>query len=230
MEIYPGILLLAGLVSLDTTAGPQVLISEPMVSCTLLGLMFGDVRTGIMAGTIFQLLWFGYKPLGAVRIPDGNMAGFISTASLLIAMKSFHTGFAALIPALLFGVFTGFVGSLLETSVRRRNAGLSERIVSKLERGETVPVGLLHFTGLGVSFSRGVAMAAVLVPAGALFCGLVSFLPGAVNRGISSSLAMIWGTACASAVAASLVKGNGRALTAGALVGIIWIFTVYRIN
>ena len=89
MEVYLLIALLAGIVSMDTTSGPQFLISEPIVSCPIIGFLLGAQETGLTMGIFFQLLWLGYLPLGTVHFIDSNMADFISTASLISAERFF---------------------------------------------------------------------------------------------------------------------------------------------
>ena len=76
MELFPVILILAGIVAMDTTAGPQLMISEPIVACTVLGLLLGRPELGIMLGILFQFLWLAYLPLGGSGFTDNNMAAF----------------------------------------------------------------------------------------------------------------------------------------------------------
>ena len=85
MEVAAALIFVAGMVAMDTSSGPQCLISEPVVSCTILGILFGVPETGLKMGVLFQLLWLGYMPLGAARLADGNMGSFIAVASLISA-------------------------------------------------------------------------------------------------------------------------------------------------
>ena len=230
MFTYIVLLILAGIVAMDTTSGPQFLISEPVVSCAALGLLFGRPEMGLMLGMFFQLLWFGYMPLGAVRFTDSNMAALISTASLFISAGIFgfnrETIAAAVIPALFFGVAAGFIGSYFRTYVRRLNSRLSEIMMSRLVKGGELSICRWHFIGVGSSFLRGMLMALVLIPAGTVLCGLTIFLPAAFIKGMALSVPMIWGTACASAVIVCVLKGNKKPLLVGAVGGILWVLMI----
>jgi PTS system mannose-specific IIC component len=230
MQPYLVLVVLAGIVAMDTTSGPQILISEPVVSCSVLGLLFGRPETGLLIGTIFQLLWFGSLPLGAVRLTDSNMAALICTASLFSAAEIFDftvkTLQTAIIPALLFGLVCGMVGLQLTTGLRRINGRRSERMVFRLERGDILSISRWHFVGVVSSFLRGALMAVVLVPIGTIVCGLTSFIPGSIVNGISYAVPMIWGIVCASAVFVYWSRGIKKPLCVGFAGGFLWILMV----
>jgi len=230
MESYLLLILLAGFVAMDTTGGPQMLISEPLITCSIVGLIFGMPRAGLMIGMLFQLLWFGYMPLGAVRIPDTNMGALIAVASLLASIDIFGLSgdsvATAVIPAVVWGAVAGKIGSRMQAVVRRRNSRYSERITESLERGESVSIFKWHLLGLGSSFFRGVAMTVVLVPPGLVICGAVLLLPPVIIEGTTASIHLLWGTACASAVIISVLKGRVKPLIFGAACGAIWLLTL----
>ena len=221
------LLLLGGIVSMDTTSGPQVMVSEPLVSCSLLGILLGMPVIGLLMGIVFQLLWFDYMPLGAVRLTDNNMASFISTASLLTAAKVY--GFdntimrAALLPSMLFGIAVGFSGLYLTDFIRKRNGMRSEEIVSSLERGERPSLGMNHFFGIGASFLKGVLMALAFVPVGAYVCGLVRHLPLKAVHGMGVGSYIIWGTVAASALHFYWQYSKRRYFLIGSIGGFLWL-------
>ncbi len=227
MGIYPALLLMAGIVAMDTTSGPQFLVSEPLVSCSVLGLLFGNPEAGLMLGIIFQLLWLGYLPLGGECFTDNNMAAFISTASLFSAAEIF--GFdglefkAALIPIMLYGVMVGIIGIRIRNFERRLNGIQSEKLLSGFERGENPLLMRRHFTGICYAFIKGILMALVFVPIGVLLCRTVRFLPPLLFDSMSMALVLIWGTVAASAVLFYWKKGRTGSIIAGSLGGVIWI-------
>ena len=227
MVIYPALLLMAGVVAMDTTSGPQFLVSEPIVSCSVLGLLFGNPEAGLMLGILFQLLWLGYLPLGGEHFTDNNMAAFISTASLFSAADIF--GFesfefkAALIPVMLYGVFIGIIGLHIKNFERRLNGIQSEKLLTGFERGENPLLMRRHFTGICNAFIKGILMALVFVPIGVLLCRTVRFLPPLLFDSMSMALILIWGTVAASAVLFYWIKGRTGSIIAGSLGGVLWI-------
>ena len=227
METYLVLILLAGIVAMDTTSGPQLLISEPIISCLVIGMLFGKPQAGLMLGMFFQLLWLGYMPLGAVSFIDGNMAAFISTTSLFTAEKVFEftetLSKAAVIPAMFYGVFVGFSGLYLTGIIRRRNSRRSEILLLQLETGEIPSIARWHFVGVGLSFLRGVAMAIVLVPIGTLLFGLLLYFPVILVKGMYLASSIIWGSVAASSIMLYIIKGKKTALIMGFLGGFLWI-------
>ena len=230
MEITLVLILMGGIVALDTTSGPQMLISEPIVTCSALGLLFGRFETGLIMGMFFQLLFLGYKPLGAIRFTDSNMGAFIGTASLFTGAGVFEFKDsilqAAVVVALSFGTFAGFVGLRLTAIVRRTNAFLSDGIVSRLEKGDLTSITRFHLAGIGSSFLRGALMAVILIPLGALLCGSVLLMPQGLIKPMVYAVTMMWGTVYASAVLLYWFKGTKRFLFVGFAGGIIWIVMI----
>ena len=231
MEMYAVILIAAGLIAMDTTGGPQILISEPVVSCSMLGLLFGKPELGIGTGVLFQLLWLGYMPLGATRLIDGNMAAFISTAGLFSASRIFGLDVglikAAIIPAMLFGVVTGIFGLHATQAVRRINGRRNESLRLQLIAGDTDSVAKTHVAGICLSFIRGVLMALVLVPVGAFLFGSLRFLPQQAADIMSHASLFVWGVVSASAIVFFKLKEKRRYIVLGSIGGLLW--TLFRI-
>jgi len=222
------LLFLAGIVSMDTTSGPQALISEPLVSCSLVGMLLGMPGEGLLMGLLFQMLWFDYMPLGAVRLTDNNMASFISTASLLMAAKMY--GFedsilrAAILPSMIFGIGVGLSGLYLNDFIRKRNGRRSEEIIASVEQGSLPAIMVKHWAGIGSSFLKGVLMALVFVPVGAYICGLVRFFPYKTISALGIGSYLIWGTVIASALHFYWQYSRKKYFIIGSMGGIIWLF------
>ena len=227
MVIYPVLLLMAGVVAMDTTSGPQFLVSEPIVSCSVLGLLFGNPEAGLMLGIIFQLLWLGYLPLGGERFTDNNMAAFISTASLFSAADIFGFGSlefnTALILVLLFGVLIGIIGLHLMNFERRLNGIRTEKLLSVFEHGENPFLIRWHFTGIYYAFIKGVLMAVIFVPMGIMLCGTVRILPPFILDSMTTALIFVWGAVAASAVLFYWIKGRTGSIITGLIGGILWM-------
>ncbi|MDZ7376332.1 MAG: PTS sugar transporter subunit IIC, partial [candidate division KSB1 bacterium] len=60
MELFPTLLLVSfigGIVAMDTAAAWQIMISQPVVACPLLGWLLGDVELGLTIGILLELPW-----------------------------------------------------------------------------------------------------------------------------------------------------------------------------
>lgn len=227
MEIYLILLFLAGLVAMDTTSGPQVLISEPLVSCSILGIFLGNIETGVILGIFFQLLWIGYLPLGAVHFAETNIAAFISAASILIAenLFSFDKIYlnAAMIPAVIMAVIISIVGLKFTIIERKMNSSRIDNFLSNNAPKSAYSITLNHFYGIVLAFSKGVLLAILFVPFVTLLCFLINFLPQIYVKGMSISTPMLWGLVTATAIFNYWQKGKKAGIILGTAGGLVWI-------
>lgn len=58
-------------------------LGRPLVMSTLVGLVLGDIRTGIMVGATLELVWLGVFPIGASNPPDYVSGSIIGAAYVL---------------------------------------------------------------------------------------------------------------------------------------------------
>jgi mannose/fructose/N-acetylgalactosamine-specific phosphotransferase system component IIC len=62
----------------------QLMISRPIVTAPIIGLILGDVKTGLIIGAFLELFWIDRPPLGNYIPPnDSLMAVFITSATIL---------------------------------------------------------------------------------------------------------------------------------------------------
>jgi mannose/fructose/N-acetylgalactosamine-specific phosphotransferase system component IIC len=153
------LLLLGGIAALDGTAVCQFMISRPLVSGTLAGLLLGDPATGLLVGSILEGANLGAIPIGASRFLEPGPAAIPAA----VAAIGFEGG-----GGIALGVGLGMVMSLLggESIVlqRRWNGHLLAGIhdIEKLSR---------RFWGcIAMDGARGIALTGVGI-------GLVLLLP-----------------------------------------------------
>src|SRR5260221_9555213 len=82
-----GTLLAGGLAALDATPVAQTLASQPLVTATLLGLLWGDWPTAIAVGTVLQILAASTLPIGA-RTPEDYAVGGVAGAGVALLVAS----------------------------------------------------------------------------------------------------------------------------------------------
>jgi hypothetical protein len=66
------LLLLGGWAALDGTAAGQFMISRPLVTGVLAGMLLGDPLTGLLTGAILELLHLGALPVGGCPPPGAG--------------------------------------------------------------------------------------------------------------------------------------------------------------
>ena len=112
---------LGALLSLDATAVGQMLISQPLLACPIIGLVLGDLQTGLLVGTLLQLIWVGKLPVGGSNPSLGTALLGIFTVGLVIIYQGGGIQ-AGLIPvAVVLGVAIACLGQKGESALNRFN-------------------------------------------------------------------------------------------------------------
>ena len=70
-----------GMVALDTTAVLQVLISHPLVSCSVVGFLLGNFKIAFMIGVVLELIWLNELPVGAAPFSEGNIGATVAASN-----------------------------------------------------------------------------------------------------------------------------------------------------
>ncbi|WP_346353014.1 PTS mannose/fructose/sorbose transporter subunit IIC [Azotosporobacter soli] len=85
---------------------------RPLIACTLVGLVLGDVTTGVILGGTLELMALGWMNVGASMAPDSALASVIAAILVIVGKQSIGAGIAVAIPIAAAGqVLTIFVRS-----------------------------------------------------------------------------------------------------------------------
>lgn len=135
---------------LDEFQSHRAIIVSPLV-----GLVLGDLKTGIIIGGTLEMLSLGWMNIGAAMAPDAALAGIISTILVVGGGRSVDEGIAVAIPV-------AAAGSLLTIFVRTATIPVQHAADRSIEDGNLKRVDFL--TGLALSFQAlRVAIPSVLV-------------------------------------------------------------------
>lgn len=86
---------------------------RPLIACTLMGLVLGDLHTGIVLGGSLELIALGWMNVGAAMAPDAALASTISAAVVILGHQSIAEGIAIAVPLAAAGqVLTIFVRTI----------------------------------------------------------------------------------------------------------------------
>jgi len=127
--------LVGALISLDTAAVFQLLISQPIVACTFIGWLSNDLTMGMQIGLIMQLIWISTLPVGAVVFPNGNVGSLIA-AIVAIKLNASVDGFSHLIIFLcvVLGLLFSFIGAHAMRFVRMSNVFTLNRVLKQIAK------------------------------------------------------------------------------------------------
>ena len=147
--------LVGGIVAIDTTSAWQVMICRPIVSGPLVGLLFGDLQTGLLIGALMELIWSGIVPTGASVFPDSNVASVVAAAVAIELNRDFSTPHFVLLTSIAYSVPVAYIGSLLIIWMRRKNTALLSRALRFADEGNSQKVIFMNWLGVIHSFARG---------------------------------------------------------------------------
>jgi PTS system mannose-specific IIC component len=86
---------------------------RPLVACALMGLVLGDLSTGVALGGSLELIALGWMNVGAAMAPDAALASTIASVVVISTHQSVGTGIAIAVPLAAAGqVLTIFVRSI----------------------------------------------------------------------------------------------------------------------
>ena len=86
---------------------------RPLIACTVIGLILGDLKTGIILGGTLELIALGWMNVGAAQSPDSALASIISAILVIIGQQSIATGIAIALPVAAAGqVLTVFARTI----------------------------------------------------------------------------------------------------------------------
>ena len=108
MFITSLILGLVGVFSiLDSRLLGRLNFERPLISCTIVGLLLGDLQTGLAVGASIELMSLGLVVIGAAAPPDMNMAAIICAAFAILTDASVETALALAVPIAVLGQMLG---------------------------------------------------------------------------------------------------------------------------
>lgn len=202
-----------GLVGLDTTSCPQIMISRPIVAGTVTGALLGYPVGGLTVGFVMEAFALLTLPVGAARYPEAGTATVAAVGGgAAFAPGGFTPGALALVIA--FALAWEWVGGQTVVLLRRTNGklllddtGVTGR---QLERR--------HITAMALDFVRSAALATTGGLLVAIMLHLVASawrLPGGVTMAVLAVLtAGMVGTAVP-------LFGGVRARRYGLLAGLV---------
>ena len=131
---------------------------QPLVACTLIGLVTGLLEAGIILGGTLQMIALGWANIGAAVAPDAALASVASAIILVLGgqgTSGVSTAIAVAIPLAVAGLFLTMV-------VRTLSVACVHRMDAAAEKANFKGVELWHIIAIAMQGLR------IAIPAGAL--------------------------------------------------------------
>ena len=209
--------LIGGLLSLDRRAVGQLMLAQPVVAIGLIGLVLGDLSTGIALGALVQLLFMASTQFGA-NVPPNELVAALSIGggALMFERQGGGSSDAVMFTvAILAGTPMATLGRSLEVSLERANLSIAHRADRAASAGQ--PQRLMVLTALGLSRTFGANALAVAVGAAWVFAvlwGTRAMIDGVIAWSITAVATYII-PALGLAVALSLIRRRRALALAG---------------
>ena len=146
---------------------------QPLVACTLIGLVTGQLEAGIILGGTLQMIALGWANIGAAVAPDAALASVASAIILVLGgqgTSGVSTAIAVAIPLAVAGLFLTMV-------VRTLSVACVHRMDAAAEKANFKGVELWHIIAIAMQGLR------IAIPAGALL-----FIPATTVQKFLSSM------------------------------------------
>ncbi|URJ24944.1 PTS mannose/fructose/sorbose transporter subunit IIC [Candidatus Blochmannia ocreatus (nom. nud.)] len=128
---------------------------RPLIACTLIGLILGDIKTGIMIGGTLEMIALGWMNIGAAVAPDTALASIISTILVILGKQPIGTGIALAIPL-------AAAGQVLTIIVRTITVAFQHAADTAAEKCNITILNWIHILALMLQAMR-VAIPATVV-------------------------------------------------------------------
>ena len=166
----------------------QFQFHQPLVACTLVGLVTGNLEAGIILGGTLQMIALGWANIGAAIAPDAALASVASAMILALGgqgVKGVSTAIAVAIPLAVAGLFlTMFVRTVSVVCVHRMDAAADRADFHAIERWQFIA---LMFQGLRVA----IPAAALLVIPAETVQGVLESMPAWLTDGMTIGGGMV---------------------------------------
>jgi mannose/fructose/N-acetylgalactosamine-specific phosphotransferase system component IIC len=195
------IALFGSLIVLDTTVIFQFLLSQPLITCTIIGWFFGDIQLGLQIGFYLQLLWLSSIPVGAAIVPEGNVAAIITATLVLRYHFEYQYLNVALVAGVFYGLMISFVGGQLVVVYRKINVKLLDNVLSHIDRGQIGVLNRVPFVSISMHYIMMFFLIMITLSLGDLVFPSIRRVP------------VIWDSYCRYGVIGILGIGAGMVIT-----------------
>jgi PTS system mannose-specific IIC component len=212
-----------GVVAVERKAFLQAMISRPLASATVMGLLLGDLRAGLFIGMLLELFYLGTANLGA-SLPENDTVSATGTAAAAATMAA-ATGAGSTQAlwsiAILVFLPLGRAGRVADRMLEGYMARLARVAMASAEAGNLSRAVRQNLWGMWPHFIVYGAVASLCALLGFFIGPLVAQLPLDLLRGLA------WAFPAMASVAAALAAQGSHAKRAplysglGALVVIL---------
>lgn len=131
----------------------QAMLSRPIIIAPLMGLLLGDLYTGLIIGAIFELFWIDRAPIGIYIPPNDSVASAFAAALAILAGQSLGAVTKELTAlSVLLAVPFGILAKKIDVGMMAANDRLSDRALEAARSLDLRAIENLTYRGLARAF------------------------------------------------------------------------------
>lgn len=158
--------IVGGLLCLDRVF-VQTMISRPIVSAPVIGLILGDPYTGLVSGAFIELIWIDRPAIGAYIPPNDTIVAILIAAAAIESGRVIGELSQALIAfAVLIYIPLAFVAKEMEMRVIRSNEKKAKQMSGDIDGGNARFVVKSHLRAAMLNFIFPAATILITLPVG----------------------------------------------------------------
>ncbi|MCL2559717.1 MAG: PTS mannose/fructose/sorbose transporter subunit IIC [Turicibacter sp.] len=166
----------------------QFQFHQPIIACTLIGLVTGNLEAGIILGGTLQMIALGWANIGAAVAPDAALASVASSIILVLGGQGINgvdTAIAVAIPLAVAGLMLSMV-------VRTLSIIVVHAMDAAAEKGNMRAMDVWHWIGIIIQGLRIVIpAAAILLLDAATVQNFLTGMPGWLTNGMAIGGGMV---------------------------------------
>jgi len=147
----------------------QSLVSRPVVAGTLTGFFLGDIRSGLTAGALVELLWIDYSPIGVSVPPNDTLSAVLISACTVMAGWEIGEVRNELIALSVLGLLpAALIAQKIDVLIFRSNDRLAQAAIKDAEAGNLDGVQRKHLFAAAKHFLYALPMIFIFSAAGTM--------------------------------------------------------------
>jgi len=219
---------LGGVAALDAEPVAQTLFSQPLVTATVLGFVWGDWATAFEVGIVLQVLAASTLPVGS-RTPEDYATGGVVGVGVALALANHEAFTIAKQGCAMLGVLVGMVvataGIPLLKWKRRTNEGLARWCEEAVRAGDASAPARAQGAAIVLSFALGVTYTALCLGVGIVLLDRVAAQESLRLAHAWTLARPLWlGLGLAQVLSAFLQRRLTRGVAFGAALVATWMF------
>ena len=166
---------------MESRIGGQHMFDRPIIIGPVVGLIMGDVQTGLFVGGQLELVWMGLVGIGTSTPPDMVVGSSLAVAFAIQTGATYETTLALAIPISLLAQ-VGAIGVCIVNTV------FAHRADACAEKGDYRGVEISNWMGSALYFLFKFTMIFVgYIVGGAVITALVENIPSIIQAGLGQS-------------------------------------------